>query len=71
MLLAMEDGLGNIAREADAFIMRRSKVHRTLERVTQALAETNTEFAVAGALAVGERGHLRLTVDVDLLVTAE
>ncbi len=29
------------------------------------------DFALAGGLAVGLRGHLRLTVDVDILITAE
>lgn len=66
----MEDPLGDVIREADEFLVGRSRVHRTLERVAHALAEVQAEFAVAGALAVGERGHLRLTVDVDLLVTA-
>jgi len=67
----MDDPLGKVTREADAFLMRRSKVHRTLERVARAMADANAEFAVAGALAVGEHGHLRLTVDVDLVVTLQ
>jgi hypothetical protein len=71
MLPAMDDPLGKVTREADAFLMRQSKVHRTLERIARAMADANADFAVAGALAVGEHGHLRLTVDVDLVVTPE
>jgi hypothetical protein len=29
------------------------------------------DFALAGGLAVGFRGHLRVTVDIDILITAE
>lgn len=67
----MDEPLDRVTREADAFLMRQSKVHHTLERVARALAEVQADFAIAGALAVGERGHLRLTVDVDLLVTPD
>lgn len=71
MLLAMEKDLEKTIREVDDFFMGRSKVHRTLERVARALQEVNADFALAGGLAVGERGHLRVTVDVDLVVTAD
>ncbi len=67
----MTGGLAGVLRELDEFIMGISKVHHTLERIAQRLAELNVEFALGGALAVGVRGHLRATVDVDLLVTSE
>jgi hypothetical protein len=67
----MENSFGKMIREVDDFLVGKSKVHRTLERVARALEEAQADFALAGGLAVGERGHLRLTVDVDLLVTAE
>jgi hypothetical protein len=58
-------------REVDAFLMGEAKVQETLERLARRLEELGVEFALAGGLAVGARGHLRLTVDVDVLITAE
>ena len=49
-----------------------SNVHVEAARIPdrdRLLAELNIDFALAGGLAVGVRGHLRLTVDVDLLLT--
>jgi hypothetical protein len=69
MLPAMDENFEGVIREVDAFLEGTSKVQRTLERVQRALDELGIDFAVAGALAVGARGHLRLTVDVDLVVT--
>ncbi len=51
--------------------MEESKVHLTLDRIAHRLEELQVDFALAGGLAVGFRGHLRLTVDVDILITAE
>jgi hypothetical protein len=58
-------------QELDAFLMGESKVQHTFERLARELADLNVDFALAGALAVGVRGHFRATVDVDILVTAE
>lgn len=65
----MSEHFDRLIREVDDFLMGKSKVHRTLERVSRALEEAGVDFALAGGLAVGERGHLRLTVDVDLVVS--
>jgi hypothetical protein len=56
--------------EVDGFLMGASKVHDTLQRIARRLSELNVDFALAGGLAVGLRGHLRVTVDVDILLTA-
>ncbi len=66
----MATTLASVLREVDAFIMRESSVQTTLERIASRLSELDVEFALAGALAVAVRGHLRVTVDVDLLITA-
>lgn len=63
--------VGNVVAELDAFVSGTSKVQRTLDRITQHLRELDVDCALAGALAVGVQGHLRATVDVDLIVTAE
>ncbi|HEV8345885.1 MAG TPA: hypothetical protein VGQ16_04900 [Vicinamibacterales bacterium] len=51
--------------------MGESAVQRTFERIASRLQELRIDFALAGGLAVGVRGHLRLTVDVDILITAD
>jgi hypothetical protein len=51
--------------------MGASKVQDTVDRIAKRLKALNVDFALAGGLAVGVRGHLRLTVDVDLLITSE
>ena len=51
--------------------MGESKVQATLSRIARCLDDLGIDFALAGGLAVGARGHLRLTVDVDILITAD
>jgi hypothetical protein len=63
--------LGSTLTEVDAFLMGEAKVQETLRRLARRLEELEVEFALVGGLAVAVRGHLRLTVDVDLLVTAD
>lgn len=58
-------------REVDDFLIGESKVHQTLSRIARQLDELGIDFALAGGLAVGLKGHLRVTVDVDILITAE
>jgi hypothetical protein len=61
----------DVLQELDAFLMGESAVQRTFERIAGHLAELDVDFALAGGLAVGVRGHLRLTVDVDLLISSD
>jgi hypothetical protein len=67
----MSNPVSLILEEVDGFFMGESKVHRTLRRIARDLDELRIDFALAGGLAVAVRGHLRLTVDVDLVITAE
>ncbi|MBI4263977.1 MAG: hypothetical protein HY657_06365 [Acidobacteria bacterium] len=67
----MAQSLKGVVQELDAFLMRESAVQRTLEGLATRLTDLQVDFALAGGLAVGVHGHLRLTVDVDLLITAE
>jgi hypothetical protein len=67
----MEQNLVDLLREVDAFIMAESRVHKTFEQLARRLSELDIDFALAGGLAVGVRGHLRVTVDVDILTTKE
>ncbi len=69
--LLMAQDSTHILREIDDFLMGESKVHRTLSHIARLLDELGIDFALAGGVAVGLRGHLRVTVDVDLLITDE
>lgn len=50
---------------------RRSKVHDTLQRVTNKLEELGIDYAVAGAMGMFLHGFHRFTEDVDIIVTRE
>ena len=67
----MQNPFEDMVREVDRFMAGRAQVHVALARVTSALREAGVEFALAGGLALGRHGYLRVTVDVDLLITAE
>ena len=68
-LEGMDGKFTSLVRDVDEFLMGESKVHETLSRLARRLAELDVEFAIAGGLAVGFRGHLPLTVDVDVVIT--
>ncbi|HEY6723294.1 MAG TPA: hypothetical protein VI197_04655 [Polyangiaceae bacterium] len=51
--------------------MREADVHRALEKVTRLLADDDIPYALVGALALGEYGYERVTVDVALLLTSD
>jgi len=67
----MDRQVAGVLQELDAFLMGESGVQRTFERMASRLEALHIDFALAGGLAVGVRGHLRLTVDVDILITEE
>ncbi|HSF19267.1 MAG TPA: hypothetical protein VLK65_27325 [Vicinamibacteria bacterium] len=54
----MASKFDSMVKAVDAFLMGESKVHETLGRIAARLDELNIDFAVAGGLAVGFRGHL-------------
>ena len=55
----------------ERFSVPRAPAPWWLAEVARALEETGVEFAICGGLALGEHGYVRVTVGVDLLVTAE
>lgn len=58
-------------RETDSFFVGKGPVHRTLERLIDRLREEGIPHAVAGGMAMAAHGFVRMTEDVDLLVTEE
>lgn len=51
--------------------MGEADVHQALERLARLLDEKAIPYAVVGAMALNEWGYRRVTVDVDVLLTAE
>lgn len=43
-------------------------LHAAAEAIGRVLAELDIDYAIAGAIALGEHGFRRLTVDVDILI---
>jgi hypothetical protein len=60
-------GLENARR----FFMGEADVHRALERLARTLDELGIPYAVIGGLALNEWGYRRVTVDIDVLLTAD
>ncbi|MEW5940966.1 MAG: nucleotidyltransferase family protein [Chloroflexota bacterium] len=60
-----------ILRESEAFFMKEGKVHLTLKRLAEALAEEKIPYAIVGGMALNLFGFTRETVDVDILLTPE
>src|SRR5258708_5695730 len=67
----MEQSLGPILRDADAYFMGQSKLHETARALARLLDEEGIPYAIAGALALAVHGRVRLTEDVDVLLRKE
>jgi len=74
-MIAFEDkmraGGAAAVKQMGEFFMGTDPVHVTLKNITKKLDELGIKYAAAGALALGAHGHVRNTVDVDILVTRE
>jgi hypothetical protein len=57
--------------EASRFFMGEANVQHALERLAGVLDREGIPYAVVGAMALNEWGYRRVTVDVDVLLTAE
>ena len=57
--------------EADEFFMQRGKVHQTLRDLARKLDEAGIPDAVLEAIAMGQHGMTRITLDIDFLLTPE
>jgi hypothetical protein len=69
-LSPIDDVAGRIA-EADEFFAGRGEVRRTLARFTGALDAAGIPYAVIGAMALNAHGHIRVTNDIDVVLTGD
>src|SRR5262245_8364877 len=56
---------------ARRFFMGEADVQRALERLSEVLDRKGIPYALIGAMALNEWGYRRVTIDVDVLLTAE
>ncbi len=57
--------------QATRFFMGEADVQRALHKLVRLLGDAHIPYAVVGAMALNEYGYRRVTVDVDILLTAQ
>lgn len=57
--------------EASNYFMRQGRLHIALANLARDLKAHNIDYMVIGALALFEHGYVRLTEDIDLVMTRE
>ncbi len=60
-----------ILEEAGEFFMERGNVHQALRDLAHRLDESRIPYAIIGAMAIGQHGMPRMTLDINLLLTAD
>ena len=68
---ALRDSLDSMLREAGDYFAGRGHLRETLRRLALRLDDEGIAYALLGGLALGEHGYVRMTDDVDVLVTPE
>jgi hypothetical protein len=71
MVKAVMQALDRVLREADDYFMGRSRLHEAARQLAATLEGEGIPYAIAGALALAAHGRVRLTEDVDVLLTRE
>lgn len=58
-------------REAEEFFVKKAPVQSTLERLARRLEQEGIPYAVIGGMALNVHGYVRVTRDVDVLLSPE
>ena len=56
-------------REAGEYFAKKGRLYETVRRLAARLAAEGISYALVGGMALGEHGYVRMTEDVDLLLT--
>lgn len=56
---------------AGAFFMKIDPVHAALQELSRRLAAEGVDYAIIGGMALGAHGYVRVTQDIDILLTPE
>jgi len=67
----LQDDYLILLKEASDFYMKNGDVFTTLRSLTKRLEEENIPYALVGGMALGAHGFVRMTQDVDILMTRE
>jgi hypothetical protein len=67
----LRESFDSTLQEAAEFFMGKGDVRVTMRRLAARLAAEAIQYAVVGGMALGEHGYVRMTEDVDVLVTRE
>jgi hypothetical protein len=67
----LHESLDATLREASEFFMGGGDVRKTMRRLAERLAAESIAYAVLGGMALGEHGYVRMTDDVDVVLTRE
>jgi hypothetical protein len=67
----LKNGTDLWVQEASDFFEQKSTIHNSLKELARSLKEAGIRYAVVGALALAQQGFLRMTVDIDILLTSE
>ncbi len=65
----LQDNYLALLEEASKYYMARGDVFTTLQNLTRRLGEANIPYALVGGLALAAHGFVRMTQDVDILMT--
>jgi hypothetical protein len=68
---ALEDRFWRGVQSAERFFMGQAEVQKALDKLAGTLDALGIPYAIIGAMALNEFGYQRVTVDVDVLLTAE
>jgi hypothetical protein len=68
---SVEDRFWRGAENAERFFMGEASVQKALEKLVRTLDAEGIPYAIIGAMALNEFGYQRVTVDVDVLLTAD
>jgi len=67
----LQDDFLTLLKEASNYYMARGDVFTTLQDLTRRLEEERIPYALIGGLALAAHGFVRMTQDVDILMTRE
>ena len=65
----LEGSYGEILHRAGEFFVKEDNVHRTMYRLARTLGEAGIDYVIVGGMALAQHGLLRVTQDVDILMT--
>lgn len=69
--IATEERFWSGVAYAERFFLGTAAVQQAMRKLTAVLDSSGIPYAIAGAMALNEHGYIRVTVDVDILLTRE